>query len=302
MAQQPAPAQSQQQQNQGFMGNAMDMIFGSGRNQQQPNPNNVNPGNPAQPYGTAAPGSAQNDVNNPSNPNAAKTGQDQNGNLPTGQQGPKGDESPLAEFADLWDTPKDKDGNPVVKKDEPVVAFDETKFNEILGKVDFTKGIDQELMQKALGGDQSSLLQIMNQVGKSSLGMSTKLTRNLVESAVTKQVEQLRTEMGEQFRSHSTRNSLSEDNPALNHPAMKPLVSSLESQIRAKYPEATPQELTAHAKRALVGMAEAIVGKDKSNNNSGNSGSKGNNRTVNGTDDVDWGAFAAGETNDMSKI
>ena len=295
MAQQPNNQQQQpQNQNQGGLGgkftNAMHAIFGAPQQQNTPPMPQQNQNNWVPP---------QNNQQQNNQSGIPDDNNNNNQNLQNQNQEPK---SPLDDFADLWEPRKDKDGKPIVQNNEPIVAFDEQKFNDALSKLDLTKSIDPELRQKALGGDQQALSELLNGVGRSTLGLTAKMVTSLVKDSVTRSQDQIRREMGESQRSFATKQNLVTENPVLNHPAVSPLVSALEAQIRNKFPDASPQELTQHAKTALFSMAEAIIGKNKNSNEDNNSQNR-NSRTQFGTDNIDWENFAlGGDVNNISQM
>lgn len=272
----------------GMVGNIMQTIFGtappSANTQKQANSNQS--GNPAQNQNTPNPAdpNPQNNPNNPANPAATRTGQNQDGKLPNGQDGPKGDESPLANYNDIFTIENKQTSN------EPIVKFDSKVFDDTLKTLDFTKGLPPDLMTKALAGDQTAFMEALNFAAKSSFGMQTKLVTSLVEKALTKQKEQINSGIPENVRSAAIRNQLTSENPAFKHPAVAPILTAIETQLRNKYPDSSPAEISEHAKTYFSGMAEMVSGKKNQEQNPGT-----NKRTVNGTDDVNWEEFAGFE-------
>lgn len=262
----------------GILGSAMEAIFG--------NASSGTPNAAAVKQGVADPNAVRSDNQNPGNAGATKVGQDDKGNLPTGEKAPKGDESPLAEYEDLFtiESKKPADSEPF--------TFDEKKFGEAVGGIDFTKGINPELTAKALGGDAQALSELLNGALRNSFKMSGSLTTRLVKEALTKQRDQLRSELPGSVSSHQTQQAMIAENPELNSPLLKPLLSTIETKLRDKFPEASDAEVQAHAKKVMTGMAERIVGKDKNNN------SKDSKRTAAGSE-PDWLEYAGVDLSQM---
>lgn len=258
-------------------GDVYNAIFGK----QQPA---VNPAT-RQPN-AAAPNSAAADPTSPSNPNASKIGQDQNGNLPNGQPGnTDAAQSPLAGYEDLFTISPD----PKLSQNQEPFTFDEVAFDKNIKNLNISKTINPELIQKALGGDQEAFSQIINSQTQTTVSMLTKLFAKQTKAALAKQRESILKEVPDTVRSTSNRNSLQSDNPGLNNPLVRPILDTIESQLRVKFPEASDADIQNHAKKVMTGLATSITG---GNANDKNNDPNSRQRGPNGTDNVDWGEFA----------
>lgn len=175
--------------------------------------------------------------------------------------GAKGDESPLANYADLWKVdPKNPGGiaNPV-----PVFNLDPAKLNEAAAQIDFTQNISAELIDKAAKGDATALGEVIKQAGRAGFTQSAVTTGTIVKDALEKLSKNYDEHViPEILRRHTASTALrADENPIFTNPATAPMLKMLEKQIMDKNPTASPQEITAHAKEYLLGFVrEAAPG------------------------------------------
>lgn len=186
--------------------------------------------------------------------------------------------SPLDEYNTLWDT----DPNAPKPAESMFANVDGKKMMESAGKVDFTKAVTPELMQKIQAGGADAVQATIEAMGKMSqltFANSAMATTKIVEQALAKQEEKYKSELPNHIRKQSVSNSLRSENPALSHPAAQPILGAIESQMADKYPNATAAEVTSMAKDYLAKFA-SLVSPQKQEETSDSS--KG------GTDFSDW--------------
>lgn len=226
----------------------------------------------------------------PSGDNATIPGKDTktagDGTAPAALAGvpkPDEDKSPLAGYAELWQTPQ---GTEDFSK--PVTFdLDPTKLAEAAKQLDFTKAVKPELAEKALKGDAAALAEVLNSVSQSSFIQSTSMTAKLVEAALAKQAASFKASLPSIIKQHAVRESMhnSPDAEFLNHPSVQPLVSALEAQMTAAYPKASAAQITDHVKKYLTGFAAIASGKAAADLKEPKGGTRG-------LGDDDWSSYA----------
>lgn len=241
------------------------------------------------------------------NPNANPNDPGQNPqqvtqNTPKQQGQPTGDDtnkSPLADFAKLWENDPVKDGQPVEPNwDEasslvPEVKIDPKKLVEAAKRIDFSKAIDPALVQKALKeGDVGAFNSIINSVLQASFAnmamASSRISENMSRSMAQKILDGA---LPHHLRKHAVSSKVAEDNPIFNDPAVAPMLSMLEGQMRVKYPKASPAEISSKAKQMLTAMSTVINPGSGTPNSGGKGGGKKNTQ-----EDINWAEFAGIET------
>ncbi len=164
--------------------------------------------------------------------------------------------SPLDKFNDLWKPPTEGEAP------EPFgLNLDPAKLLEAANKADFSKFISKEELAKIeAGGPQATeaLANILNTSLKAVYGQSSVATAKIVEAAVDRAREQFIKNLPSFIKQEQAHSSLLRENPAFNSPAVSPIIDSLKSQLAAKYPKATSDELTQMAKDYLTGVAQTI--------------------------------------------
>lgn len=232
------------------------------QNQQQPNPGNMQPG------GT---GNTQNNTNTAANGTIPT-----NDNTNNQQQANK---NPLDAFNDLWETPKLKEGE---KEQENMFNVDPVKLREAAGKVPFDQVITPEIRATiAKGGEEgvNASISAMNTMVQSVYAQSALATTKIVEKAINDAQAKWDANLPNVIKRHNVGNSLREENPAMNHAAVAPLISALESKLVQKYPNATTKEINDMAKDYMRQTFTAIFPEMKNTSDEGTGTGTGNVNT-----------------------
>lgn len=181
-----------------------------------------------------------------------------------GFQAPEGNKevSPLDAFNELWKN----DPNQNAEQFNPSNLFqlDPAKINQALQQVDFTKSIaPDELQAVAAGGEAAvaALANILNKASRETMGAATTATAKMIEAAMTKAQGSLDSTIKNQVKMQQVSSQLLDNNPALAHPAVAPVVELMKQQFTQKFPNATPQEIANMAKQYVSDMAGAFAGK-----------------------------------------
>lgn len=217
----------------------------------------ASPMNPGQP-GTQAPAGA---AGNPTAPNGSTVVPVAGGPgaIPAVPAVADADKSPLAGYEKLWEPVVADPKNPT----QPIVPsfnIDPKAFAEAVGKMDFASVVSAELMDKALKGDAAAMNEAMNAVAREGFSRSTQATSKMVESAVTRTVENMmKTTLPEMMKKHSIATHVAAENPILDNPAIAPIASALREQVIAKHPNASATEINTQVRGYLAGFAKIIA-------------------------------------------
>lgn len=227
----------------------MDMFkFGGNTQQQQQQPTQQQPGNLPNNGGAA-------DPSNPTLPNPAIV------------DPAKKEESPLANFAELW--------KPTESKSDPqdnsfLGPVDPAKVMEAAKRTDFTKVVTPEQMQKIAAGGQeavTAMMEAMNSVTQAAFAQSAMTSAKLVEQALSKAESKFTSDLPQHFKKMSVSENLRNENPIFNNPAVSPIISALEFQLTQKYPNASSSEITKMAKEYISDFGNAVVPKPQEEQN-----------------------------------
>lgn len=192
-------------------------------------------------------------VPNPSNTKLS------DGSVAAFPQTSEGAKSPLENYADLWAPSKDNPSAGKLPTLSPVLNVDANKIMEVSRGLDFTKGIDPSLLEKATSGDGAALVALINGAAQNAYAQGALATTSIVRNAFTLQEDNFNKQvMPSVLRRHSISSEVSKLGIADN-PATAPMLQMLEQQFSAKYPTATPTEIRTHAETYLSGFAEEIV-------------------------------------------
>lgn len=228
------------------------------RNTQQvslPQPN-TNQQQTQQPQPTGKPGSTL-------DPNAGQ-------NQGTGQPAPGTPQpgtttnSPLDSFKDLW-----KDGGTGGQQStdpfaSPLFQTDPAKIREAAGQIDFLSQVPQELMQKAMAGnDPQAFMAVMNSVAQNALATSLQLATATTEQAGQRIGQRFNTALPGRFKDMQLQ-STKPTNPALSHPAAQPMLQAVRQQIKAQNPDMSAEQIQQMAEGYLSSFASEITGADPS--------------------------------------
>lgn len=162
--------------------------------------------------------------------------------------------STLDEFSKLWDTvPQDPNAAPQSLTPNP------EQLNKIVAGMDFTKGIDPALAQKALQGDTNALVEIINTSSRQVFSQALQASTQLSERSTKREVENFGKGLDGKLRSFSAQDKLLAQNPKFNHPAVKPYLKNLEAQMSRQYPEASAEEIATKARKYMVEMSKLMA-------------------------------------------
>lgn len=184
----------------------------------------------------------------------------------------------LDQFKDLWkpaEFPADQQSGGMFNVD-PKQLMDAAK------KIDFTKVIQpQQLQAIAAGGPEAmqAFASAMNSVAQTVYAQNAHATAKIVEQAISKSQDTMRSELPQHIKRQSVSESLRAENPALTHPAASPILGALEQQMTQKFPNASSMEISKMAQEYLVSFSKAMQKPEAAPS------------TASGSKDADWSAY-----------
>jgi hypothetical protein len=181
--------------------------------------------------------------NNP----AAIPGSTESTNAPT---------NPLDAFKDVW-KPADVQAQSADPFSAPYLNLDESKLQQGLKQVDFTRGMNPELIQKAMSGDAQAFMDVLNHTSRESFAQATRLQAATTESALRKQSDRVKEYLPNAVKAQNL-SSQPINNPALDHPAVQPLLQVLRGQLAQQNPNMSPSEIAARAENFFLSSAQAV--------------------------------------------
>lgn len=188
--------------------------------------------------------------------------------------------NPLDNFKPLWET----DPKAVPAADPlaaPLFNGDPNKIAEAASKMDFLAKVPQDVMAKAMSGDAQSFAQVIQFVAQQSLSASAQLSAATIEQGTRRNNERLLETLPQRVRDIQL-SQMQSENPVLQHPATQPFLNMVRSQIQAKNPGMSPQQIQKEAESHVLGLATAI---SATQNGSGSASSQGESGST------DWDIF-----------
>lgn len=167
-------------------------------------------------------------------------------------------QSPLDAYKDLWQTKPDEKGN------GQVLNFNKEKLREVSNQMDFTESVTPENMKALTEGGEGAvkaLADILNTIGRNTYNNSVETTSHLINNALGITTKNIESNIPGYIKKATVSNNLRSENPMFNNPAVAPMLSAIETQLAAKYPDASAEEITTHAKQYLTQFAEVIAPK-----------------------------------------
>ena len=183
-----------------------------------------------------------------------------NGVVPAPAADANVDTSPLAQYKELWDDVPVDQNNPTTPSGN--LALTQENVSKIVGKVDFTQSVTPEALAAITGGGEeavTALASVINAVGQQSLTQATLVSNKLAEQAMERALEARDARIPSMIRDANASSHLAETNPVFTNPAVKPVIEATQQQLQAKFPNATPAELTKMTQDYITAMGEAFA-------------------------------------------
>ncbi len=212
-------------------------------------------------------------------------GSEPNGVLPVQPPAPvppvNPDNSPLAEFSNLWDAaPIDPNGKPTAPK-----PLDPDELRKIVSQANFTSSITPEnLAAIEAGGEgaQKAFVDSLNSVAQQVVIQSTLAANKMTEQAVQAATEAQAATIPDLIKAAHLNSTLVKENPVFSDPAVKPVIEAVQAQLSVKFPTATADQLAEMTQNFVSAMGAAVSPTPAST-------------VVAPTDDVDWESHFLGK-------
>jgi hypothetical protein len=219
--------------------------------------------------------SAQADSNTNPSPNSADGGQpssndpskdgkqnlsdqpataNKDGKMPGSNETP---ENPLDVYSKMFENAAKNSG-----VQAPEFSLDPKVVNEVSSKLDFTKELPPELMEKALTGDVKALLGVIQATTQNAYKAALQHGTALTDTFVKQRSEYDKKSMQDGVRSGLTQQALS-DAPNFNHPVIRQELNRVAEQFARANPDASPQEIAKSAKQYITDLSTALNPKAK---------------------------------------
>lgn len=189
-------------------------------------------------------------------PESQKTAMAEAG-VPNAFAGTKADPSAAASPLDAFTEVFKVDPNKAVMPNDPLFKMDEQKLAESIANMEFAPQIQPDIMHKIMAGDAGALQKLLNQSTQQAFRQAVQMTQKMVEHGVTTSASRMETQLPDKFRSMQAQQTL-QDDPVFSHEAMKPMVSALQQQFSAKYPNASGPQISKMVKDFMQATAETI--------------------------------------------
>lgn len=157
----------------------------------------------------------------------------------------------------------------------PSFKLDPKVLGDVSSKMDFTRGINPEVLSKATNGDVSALMDIIKTVGQNAYRASLEHSTSLTDTFLTQRGEFEGKQVAKGVRNQLTSNELS-NAPNYSHPVVKAELNRVAAQMSAANPDASPQEIAKAAQQYINDLSSALNPKAS------------NNSPSDGNGDFDW--------------
>jgi len=178
----------------------------------------------------------------------------------------KSTESPLDSYQKMFDNAsKNSDIQ------APNFSIDPTVLADVSSRMDFTKGINPELIQKASSGDINAMMQVIQEVGRNSYRASLEHTTKLTDTHLGQRSEYETKRLQQGVKQQLTSDALA-SNANYKHPVVAAELNRIAKQFQnsPEYADATPQEIAEAAKNYLNEINSAMNPKDPKKDSAGN--------------------------------
>lgn len=145
----------------------------------------------------------------------------------------------------------------------PSFNIDPAVIADVSSKMDFTKGINPELMTKATSGDAAAMIQLIQETGRNAYRASLEHATKLTDTHLGQRSEYESKKLNQGVKEHLTSQALSsgsDTNINLNHPVIRAELNAKAKLIAAspEYADASPEQIAKAAKQMIVDIYSAM--------------------------------------------
>ena len=192
------------------------------------------------------------------------------GTVDNSQQQQQQSDSPLADFATLWEPVTGDDGKPV--NDQPAIPqLKAEDVQKIVAKADFSQAVTPDVIQAITeGGEgaQQALITALNAAVSQGVTQAIMVGNKLTETAVNQAIQASESKIPQLLRNQATSDHMKNSNPIFKNPAVQPVIEATKAQLLQKFPNATAQEITEMTQNFIVAMGNEFGPKQQVNDNS----------------------------------
>lgn len=142
--------------------------------------------------------------------------------------------------------------------DAPLFTMDAAKLQEAMSKASFAGGIDQQLMQRALTGDQAAFGDVLNSVARNVMQQSVLMMQNMIQGGIGTYNNRLSQHLPNQFKQFAAKEQIG-GKANMQHGAVQPLVSALVQQAMQANPNLTVAQATQQVEKYLTVFANQFA-------------------------------------------
>jgi len=174
--------------------------------------------------------------------------------------------SPMDALTKLWETAPEGTEDPSAATSlESLITIDPDEIAKTVGGMDFASAIPGDTFE-AIGeggeGAQKAFSNALNTVAQQVFQQAMIANATLTKQALSNAVPTLDRRAEATLKRTQVAQQVSDANPVLSHPSFKPMISAIESQLVAKYPTATPAEISAQANSYFADFADKLKAQD----------------------------------------
>lgn len=170
-------------------------------------------------------------------------------------------QSPMDNWNNLFQNPKDKQPAPTPQDTLSAPLFNITpdQVAQAVAKRDFVGQVDPQLMQRALSGDTTAFSQVLNSQAQNMFSNVLSVVQNMVERGVQTYNSRLSDVLPQKFSSLAANASIAQAAPALNHQALSPVVSQVQSMIQSQNPQDPPHIVAQKVQKYFTDLAATVA-------------------------------------------
>lgn len=172
----------------------------------------------------------------------------------------KGDQSPLANYSDLF---KDDPDKPALGIPSPMPNFslDQAKLAAAANSIDFTKDISAEEVAAVFPGvPEAQARTVLNKMGAQNFAATYGAGTGAMEAAMSRQSKDLQEKTIPEIIRREQATMMTRDLGYAKDPMTAPVFAMLKDQFTNKNPDATPAQIADHTQKYMAKMFEAGVG------------------------------------------
>ena len=146
---------------------------------------------------------------------------------------------------------------PAEPSDTPSFSLDGKVLDEVGGKLNFTQGVNPDLLQKATGGDAGAMVALMNTVAQNAYKAALQHNTALTDTHLNTRAEHEKKLVDGAVKSSLISNELASV-PNANHPVVKQELVRIAQALAKENPDATPSQIKEEAVRYLNTVYSAL--------------------------------------------